>query len=154
MNSFAERLNEALKLRGLSQAELSRRTGIGRNSISDYLKSKYEAKQDNLFLLANALDVNEAWLMGLDAEMEKNSIDSIFKQLNKERQNNVMNFAKAQLTEQNKVITLNNDTSNDIPTLAAHRVDENHISSPEEIENLHSFLDEVDKKYDEKHKDR
>lgn len=154
MNSFAERLNEALKLRGLSQAELSRRTGIGRNSISDYLKSKYEAKQDNLFLLANALDVNEAWLMGLDAEMEKNSIDSIFKQLNKERQNNVMNFAKAQLTEQNKVITLNNDTSNDIPTLAAHRVDENHISSPEEIENLHSFLDEIDKKYDEKHKDR
>lgn len=156
MNSFAERLDEALKLRGLSQAELSRRTGIGRNSISDYLKSKYEAKQDNLFLLANALDVNEAWLMGLDAEMEKNSIDSIFKQLNKERQNNVMNFAKAQLTEQNKIVELNHDKteSNDIPTLAAHRVDENHISSPEEIEDLHSFLDEIDKKYDEKHKDR
>ena len=67
-----------------------------------------------------------------------------------------MNFAKAQLSEQNKIVELNHDKteSNDIPTLAAHRVDENHISSPEEIEDLHSFLDEIDKKYDEKHKDR
>ncbi|WP_460413950.1 helix-turn-helix domain-containing protein, partial [Staphylococcus aureus] len=41
--------------------ELSRRTGIGRNSISDYLNGKYEAKQDKVFELAKALNVNEAW---------------------------------------------------------------------------------------------
>lgn len=101
MNSFAERLSEALSKKGISQAELSRRTGIGRNSISDYLKAKYEAKQDNLLLLANALDVNEAWLMGLDVDMDKNTLNSIYNQLNIERQNKVVQYARNQLTEQN-----------------------------------------------------
>lgn len=71
MNSFKERLNEAIKNRGISKAELARRTGIGRNSISDYTNGRYEAKQDNLYLLARELDVNEAWLMGLDVPMPK-----------------------------------------------------------------------------------
>lgn len=71
MNSFKERLQEALNKSGLSQAELARRAGIGRNSISDYLKGKYEAKQDKLHALAQALNVDEAWLMGYDVTSER-----------------------------------------------------------------------------------
>ncbi|MFY1069221.1 helix-turn-helix domain-containing protein [Enterococcus sp. AD013-P3] len=153
MNSFADRLSEALSLKGISQAELSRRTGIGRNSISDYLKAKYEAKQDNLLLLANALDVNEAWLMGLDVEMEKNSITSIYNQLNMDRQKLVSNFAIKQLNEQKGLVAYPN-SDNDIYTLAAHRVDEDHIASSEEIDDLNDFLDDLDTKYDEKHRDQ
>ncbi|WP_256084658.1 helix-turn-helix domain-containing protein, partial [Staphylococcus aureus] len=37
MNSFKERLREAIIAKNMSQSELSRLTGIGRNSISDYL---------------------------------------------------------------------------------------------------------------------
>ena len=73
MNTFQSRLKEALANSGLSQAELARRANIGRNSISDYLKGKYEAKQDKLHSLARVLNVDEGWLMGYDISQERNS---------------------------------------------------------------------------------
>lgn len=75
MNTFKDRLAEALSHSGLSQAELARRANIGRNSISDYLKGKYEAKQDKLHSLAIALNVDEAWLMGYDISPNRKSSD-------------------------------------------------------------------------------
>ncbi|WP_270597059.1 helix-turn-helix domain-containing protein [Enterococcus asini] len=153
MNNFADRLREALSMKGISQAELSRRTGIGRNSISDYLKAKYEAKQDNLLLLANALDVNEAWLMGLDVDMEKTTITSIYDQLNPDRQKRVTEFAIRELNEQKGLASFPNSDFDATHTLAAHRVDEDHISSPEEIDDLKSFLDDLIEKDKKKHKD-
>lgn len=141
MNNFAERLSIALSQTGLTQSELSRRTGIGRNSISDYLKGKYEAKQDNVFLLADALEVNEAWLMGLDVPMKKESIQHVFDQLDSERQHRVLNFAKYQLQQQNS----------DMPfTLAAHSDDPKKEVSEEDFDNINSVLDEIDRKYDKK----
>ena len=65
MNSFKDRLKQIMSERKISQSELSRRTGIGRNSISDYLNGKYEAKQDKVFELAKALNVNKRGLWGL-----------------------------------------------------------------------------------------
>ncbi|HCX1085826.1 TPA: helix-turn-helix domain-containing protein, partial [Staphylococcus aureus] len=91
--------------RKISQSELSRRTGIGRNSISDYLNGKYEAKQDKVFELAKALNVNEAWLMGFDIsknrKIENNDITSIYSKLTPPRQSNVLKYATNQLEEQN-----------------------------------------------------
>lgn len=71
--SIASRINEALRIRGLKQADIVERTGIGKSSISTYLTGEYEPKQKNLYLIAKALDVNEAWLTGLDAPMERQS---------------------------------------------------------------------------------
>ncbi|WP_251351495.1 helix-turn-helix transcriptional regulator, partial [Staphylococcus aureus] len=107
MNSFKDRLKQIMSERKISQSELSRRTGIGRNSISDYLNGKYEAKQDKVFKLAKALNVNEAWLMGFDIsknrKIENNDITSIYNKLTPPRQENVLNYANEQLDEQNKV---------------------------------------------------
>lgn len=153
MNSFQERLSKAIALRGITKAELSRRTGIGRNSISDYTLGKYEAKQDYVYLLAQALNVDEAWLMGLDVPMEKNSYDitSIYEQLNSQNKKATYEFAKQKLDDQNKIISLN--TSDDeIFTLAAHSNNPDHVHSDEEIAEINDFLDEIDKKYDDKHK--
>uniref|UniRef100_UPI00243426FD helix-turn-helix domain-containing protein n=1 Tax=Staphylococcus aureus TaxID=1280 RepID=UPI00243426FD len=106
MNSFKDRLKQIMSERKISQSELSRRTGIGRNSISDYLNGKYEAKQDKVFELAKALNVNEAWLMGFDIsknrKIENNDITSIYNKLTPPRQENVLNYANEQLDEQNK----------------------------------------------------
>ena len=44
---------------------------IGKGQISSYLSGKYKPKQENLSLLAAALDVSEYWLMGLDVPMER-----------------------------------------------------------------------------------
>ena len=70
--SFAQRLRQALEQRNMKQITLSEKSGVSRSLISAYLKGNYEAKQDNIFLLAQALDVNEAWLMGYnDVPMER-----------------------------------------------------------------------------------
>lgn len=109
---FKNRLVEALDSKGITKAELARRTGIGRNSITDYTKGKYEAKQDNIYLIAKALDVNEAWLMGYDTSPERIKLKSkekkivkIFTQLNTKNQNDTYKFAKQKLEEQKDSIT-------------------------------------------------
>lgn len=67
MATFQSRLREAMEEQGISRAALARQTGISPTSISNYLAGSFKARQNYLYLLAKALDVNEAWLMGLDA---------------------------------------------------------------------------------------
>lgn len=61
-----ERLKSVLEERGISKAELSRRTGISNSSLSEYLSEKYEPKQDKIALIAKALNVSPAWLLGFE----------------------------------------------------------------------------------------
>lgn len=63
---FKNRLKEAMEKINISQAELATKTGITASSISDWLKGKYLAKQDKVGILAKALRVSPAWLMGFD----------------------------------------------------------------------------------------
>lgn len=74
--SFAQRLRQALDMRNMKQITLSEKSGVSRALISAYLKGDYEAKQDNVYFLAKALDVNEAWLMGYEnVAMERSDKD-------------------------------------------------------------------------------
>lgn len=70
MATTAERIKEALLIRGIKQSELAEKTNIGKSSISTYITGSYEPKQKNLHKLATALNVSEAWLMGYDVPME------------------------------------------------------------------------------------
>lgn len=72
VDTFSNRLNTAMRIRNLKPVELSEKTGIDKSKISSYMSGRYKAKQDGVYLLAQALQVNEAWLMGLDVSMEKN----------------------------------------------------------------------------------
>ena len=65
-STFARRLREGMTLRGITQAELSAKSGVSKSSITRYLQSAYEGKQGAVYALAHALDVAEAWLMGYD----------------------------------------------------------------------------------------
>lgn len=67
--TFANRFRQALEMRGKKPADVSRETGIAKSSLSEYLKGKYEPKQDKIFLIAKSLSVNPGWLMGVDIEM-------------------------------------------------------------------------------------
>lgn len=64
--TFKDRLNNAISDREIKPAELARRTGINKSSITAWLKGDYEAKQDSIFKMAKALGVSEAWLVGID----------------------------------------------------------------------------------------
>ena len=70
-SSFSNRLKEAMKIRNIKPAELSKKSGISKSSLSEYMKGKYEAKQTALYNLAKALDINEVWLMGEDVPMDR-----------------------------------------------------------------------------------
>ena len=68
---FRQRFIEALAVKGIKQSDLVIKTGIGKSAISQYATGKYQPKQQKLYLLAKALDVSEAWLMGHDVPMER-----------------------------------------------------------------------------------
>lgn len=70
-DKFQERLKEGMRLRRMRQSDLARVTGLGKSNISHYVRGRYEAKQAALYLIAKALNVNEAWLMGHDVPMER-----------------------------------------------------------------------------------
>lgn len=69
--SFANRLAKALMLRNMKPIDLSNKSGINKATISQYLSGRYSAKQNNIYILAKALDVNEAWLMGFDTNIDR-----------------------------------------------------------------------------------
>ena len=69
--SCAERLRQALAARKMRQADLCQRTGIPKSAISQYLSGAFEPKQDRVAILARALNVQEAWLMGFNVPMER-----------------------------------------------------------------------------------
>ena len=73
--TFQDRITSALAENSITQAELARKTGIWASAISDYIKGKYEAKQDKLSMLARALNVSETWLMGYDVPKERPTVD-------------------------------------------------------------------------------
>ena len=72
MATFSERLKEAMELRNIDRSTVIRITGIDKGAFSAYVNGKYNAGQTNLYLLAKALNVSEAWLMGHDVPLERN----------------------------------------------------------------------------------
>ena len=68
MNTFADRLREAMAIAEKTQADLMRETGLNRSTISRYFSGRCEPKRKALCLLAQALNVNEYWLIGRDVK--------------------------------------------------------------------------------------
>ena len=69
MPEFKERLDEAMRIREISAAELSRISKVNEGAISQYRAGKYKASQRSLDKLARALNVSIPWLMGADVPM-------------------------------------------------------------------------------------
>ena len=97
MDSIANRMKIAMSNLKISQAELVKRTGIGKSSISTYLTGEYEPKQKNLYKIASALNVNEAWLMGLNVPMERkpattDELVTLINSLDDNQQKNVIDY--------------------------------------------------------------
>ena len=67
----AERIKKALYIKGMKQSDLCRLTKIPKSALSQYISGAFEPKQDRIYLMAQALNVSEAWLMGLDVPMER-----------------------------------------------------------------------------------
>lgn len=66
-----DRLRQAMALRGMRATDLVDKTGIPKGTLSYYLSGKTEPKADRLYVLAQALNVSEAWLLGYDVPMTR-----------------------------------------------------------------------------------
>lgn len=71
VESIATRFQQALDSRGMTQKDLVAITGISSASLSQYATGKVQPKQDRIYLIAKALSVDEAWLMGFDVPMKR-----------------------------------------------------------------------------------
>ncbi|MCL2052275.1 MAG: helix-turn-helix domain-containing protein [Lachnospiraceae bacterium] len=71
VDTFKNRLSMAMNSCGINTTELAEKTGYSKASISQWVNGIYEAKQDGVYQLAQALNVSEAWLMGYDVPMAK-----------------------------------------------------------------------------------
>lgn len=67
-----DRLKNALDLREKKAADLARDLKIPKSAVSQYLSGNRTIKDSKrLFIIAEYLDVSEAWLMGFDVPMER-----------------------------------------------------------------------------------
>ena len=76
----AIRLKTIMNIRGLRQVDILNLSipycekyniKMNKSDLSQYCSGKTEPNQEKLFILGNALNVSEAWLMGFDVPMER-----------------------------------------------------------------------------------
>lgn len=68
---FKDRLLQAMEYNDMIQADLIKKTKIGKSTISYYMNGRSVPKNDNLYIIAKALNVSEGWLLGYDLPMER-----------------------------------------------------------------------------------
>ncbi|WP_310604800.1 helix-turn-helix domain-containing protein [Anaerosporobacter sp.] len=71
IDSFQARFLQAKELRGLRWIDIAHESGLSKAQISQYKNGVHEPEQYALYQLANTLNVNIEWLMGMDVPMEK-----------------------------------------------------------------------------------
>lgn len=101
MAEFYKQLLKAMELKGITQTELCKRTQIPKSAMSQYMSGKFKPKQTRTYLIAKALNVSEAWLMGFDdVSMEKETasnseeISNIVKRLKESILNSGYSYAE------------------------------------------------------------
>lgn len=81
-NTTASRLQQVMSERNLKQVDVislskvhQKELGVklGKSALSQYINGKSTPDQEKLVLLARTLGVSEAWLMGYDVPMTKDS---------------------------------------------------------------------------------
>ena len=70
METFHNRLQQAMQQKHMTQSDLCAKTGISRSTMSQYCSGSFRPKESKLRLLAKALGVKEAWLLGYDSPEE------------------------------------------------------------------------------------
>lgn len=75
--SFRERFRQALEIRNMKAVDISEKTGISQSTLSQYLSGYSTPKPDRLGLIADALDVDYAWLLGFRVPMNAMSFASM-----------------------------------------------------------------------------
>ena len=69
-NAFRNRLDIALNERNMKPSDLAKASGISEATISQYRSGYSKPKYDRLVSIAEVLNVDPVWLIGMDVPME------------------------------------------------------------------------------------
>lgn len=72
-----DRLNEAMRLRGLNLSELAELSGLNKSSVSRYLNGKMVPRTPQISKMATALGVSPTWVLGYNVTMDGEEIKEI-----------------------------------------------------------------------------
>lgn len=70
VESCGTRIKKALSMRGMTQAELCRLSGVPKSPLSQYIKDTYEPREGRTRAMARVLDVDPLWLLGYDVAID------------------------------------------------------------------------------------
>lgn len=85
ISTTSQRLKQLMQKRRLKQIDIlnmsrpyCEKSGIklSKNDLSQYVNGKVEPRQEKLYILGSALNVDEAWLLGYDVPMERKNFSS------------------------------------------------------------------------------
>lgn len=94
-------IKELTDNRGYSISELARRVDMAKSAVSRYFNRTREFPLNRVNEFASALGVTPEYILGLSQD---DDIVSIYNRLDSNRKNNVVNYARKQLDEQNNVV--------------------------------------------------
>lgn len=106
---IGEKIRYYRKKQKITQEQLGERIGASKARISNYETGYRSPQQDDLFALAEALNISINDLFPPIKKDDNNDIIPLYSKLNPTRQTKVYNFAEKQLEEQNRdnVVNLN-----------------------------------------------
>lgn len=122
----SERLKQIMSERGLKQVDILEKSlpyqkelgvKMGKSTLSQYVNGVQSPDQYRIYLLSKTLEVSEPWLMGYDVDKkrvpddervstEPSEMISVYNKLEQPRQEKVLDYAKEQLAEQSKVVSI------------------------------------------------
>jgi transcriptional regulator with XRE-family HTH domain len=104
IDTCANRIAEALLKRGMKQTDLCNLADIPKSSLSLYMRGAYDPKQDRIYKMAKVLNVSEAWLMGYDVPMERQSPTPVKEQTLTEAEEALIELFRLVPEEQQKLV--------------------------------------------------
>lgn len=109
-------IQEEAKKKGMSMSELARRVGIAKSTMSRYFNKTREFPLNKADDFARIFNITPEFLLGIQKESkERPEILTIYNQLEEPRREKVLDFANAQLDEQesSKVASIFEKVSNE-----------------------------------------
>lgn len=74
VSNIPKRLHEIMNKLNISQADISRKTGLPRSAISMYLSGQRTPRQDKISQICEPFNINPTWLMGYNVPMFSSSV--------------------------------------------------------------------------------
>lgn len=124
----------------MTQEDLASKLGVSKQTVSNWETGLKTPRMGAIQKLSELFNVSKSFIIE-GKQDNQDGLLAIYDQLDDARKNEVIDFAKFKLVEQNR---------SQIFTLAAHSDDPNKIVSDEDLNNINSALDEMDRKFDKK----